>query len=743
MNVQTKSSAESLSLQKQIESGEKKKKFGTFGGVFVPTLLTILGVILFLREGWVVGNAGYLGGSLIILIAFAITGCTAVSMSGFVTNTRIGAGGAFSIISQALGLEVGGSIGIPLYFSQALAVCMYIFGFREGWLTLFSGHSPLLIDYAVYLGIFGITLVSTRFAFRIQYLILSLIVASLISVLLAAFFGSMQYPIQWWGHFEGSVENQFSGISFWGVFAVFFPASTGIMAGANMSGELKDPRKSIPKGTLAAVGVSLIVYLAVAFWLARSATPEELLNNYFVLIEKAFYSPVVLIGLLAATFSSALVSFIGAPRILEALGAHNIIFFGNWLSTRSRRGEPFHALLVTFVIVGLGLLARDLNLIAPLITMFFLITYSVINLVVLIEESIQLISYRPYLRVPKLFPLIGFLGCLFAMFIISPTFGLIAAAAIGIFYSLLLKRQLNSPFNDVRSGLFDAVAEWSAKKVILQKRESDRAWKPNFLLPIDSIDSLAGAFRLVAHLASPVGSVRLLGIQTQQDLREFEHELENAVDVYLKRKIFATSSLMEETEFADGIVRGMQALRGSFFRPNILFLELPKDVHLHQSLRRVIDVAAYSKMGVALIVYHPEARLGKEERINVWIPQPTNWEIEMKQGMVDLALLLGHRLHESWQGKLHLYMTVESRKDQQKAKKYLKRLVAVSRLRVVEQMVWVAPSFHEALEQAPSPDLTIMPMVNGKNIQEMWRLTKKTHSTCLLCQDSGNENAFA
>ena len=137
--------AESLQeqVEEQAEEVRERKLFGTFGGVFTPTLLTILGVIMYLREGWVIGNAGLLGAWLIILISFMITGFTGFSLSSITTNIRIGPGGAFSVISQSLGLEVGGSIGIPLYLAQALAVSMYIFGFRAGWQWIFPGHPGL------------------------------------------------------------------------------------------------------------------------------------------------------------------------------------------------------------------------------------------------------------------------------------------------------------------------------------------------------------------------------------------------------------------------------------------------------------------------------------------------------------------------------------------------------------------------------------------------------------------------
>ncbi|MGB5364334.1 MAG: Na-K-Cl cotransporter, partial [Aureibaculum sp.] len=126
------------------------KKFGTMAGVFTPTFLTILGVIMYIRHPWVVGNAGVVGALLIIIVAVAITLSTALSLSSITTNIRIGSGGAFSLISQSLGLEIGGAIGIPFFFSQAIAVAMYIFGFRDGLQAILTGFSPLILDVIVF-----------------------------------------------------------------------------------------------------------------------------------------------------------------------------------------------------------------------------------------------------------------------------------------------------------------------------------------------------------------------------------------------------------------------------------------------------------------------------------------------------------------------------------------------------------------------------------------------------------------
>ena len=175
-------------LQEQVEEHEEtlRKKFGTFGGVFTPTLLTILGVIMYLRLGWVMGNAGLVGGLAIIFGAFAITTFTALSMSSITTNIRIGAGGAYAIVSQSLGLEIGGAVGIPRYISQALAVTMYIFGFREGWLWVFPDHNALVVDLVAFILLWAIAYKSADLAIRVQFLIMVVIIGSLVSIAVAA-----------------------------------------------------------------------------------------------------------------------------------------------------------------------------------------------------------------------------------------------------------------------------------------------------------------------------------------------------------------------------------------------------------------------------------------------------------------------------------------------------------------------------------------------------------------------------
>ncbi|MCB0036753.1 MAG: hypothetical protein KDE51_22130, partial [Anaerolineales bacterium] len=163
-------------------AGETAVQFGTFDGVFLPTLLTILGAVMYLRTGWVVGNAGLGGALLIIGLSNLITICTGLSISSVATNIRVGAGGAFSIISQSLGLEVGGSVNLPFYVAQAISAAFYIFAFSEGWLRIFPNHSAALVTFITFGICFGIAFFSVNLAARIRYPILFIVTFSLLSV---------------------------------------------------------------------------------------------------------------------------------------------------------------------------------------------------------------------------------------------------------------------------------------------------------------------------------------------------------------------------------------------------------------------------------------------------------------------------------------------------------------------------------------------------------------------------------
>lgn len=724
----------------------KMKKFGTFGGVFTPTLLTILGVIMYLRLGWVVGNAGLLGAWLIIIVSFLITLCTALSMSSITTNIRIGAGGAYAIISQSLGLEVGGSLGIPRYISQGLAVTMYIFGFREGWLMIFPDHPAFVVDLIVFLVIYGIAYKSADLAIRTQYLIMVVIIASLASIVFAAYNDSMyQSTVEAlsWGSFQGAPETNFRGTNFWVVFAVFFPAATGIMAGANMSGELKDPRKSIPKGTLWAIGVSFVIYMLLAYWIARSASTDELVRNYNIMIDKSFWPPAVIAGVLGATFSSALASMVGSSRILFAMGQHHVLVGNHWLSYQNKIGQPRNAMIVTGILVFTSMLLRDLNAIAPLVTMFFLITYAMLNVVVIIEQRLGLISFRPIFSVHRSIPWLGLTSSVLAMFIINPTVSLISVAVVVVVYGILSRRNLETPFEDVRSGLFVSFAEWAAKHTAHLSDRQERAWKPNLLLPVVDPQSVQGIFSFVKNIAYPKGSIKLMGIGKEGEDQQLSKPLMGLSEAFQKRGVFASWTVIHTDRFADGVNFGNQALRGAFFKPNTIFLNMAEGEKPMEEYREIIREAVRLELGVLIYVPHFKSGFGKRQMINIWIrDRSPDWKIAMNIGNLDLSILVAYKLKRNWNAQIRLITVVSSAEVEKQAVHFMVELVDQARLPSIEVLVKVG-DFRDIVDDAPEADLNIFGLEHDPDFDFMHRMVDRTRTTCLFILDSGHESVLA
>ena len=722
------------------------KKFGTFGGVFTPTLLTILGVIMYLRMGWVVGNAGLLGSWLIIIVSFLITLCTALSMSAITTNIRIGAGGAYAIISQALGLEVGGSLGMPRYISQGLAVTMYIFGFREGWLGIFPTHDPFLVDICVFVFLFGIAYISANLAIKTQYVIMGVIILSLISIAVAAYNGSMEISNRdalTFGSFQGSPENDFSGSNFWIVFAVFFPAATGIMAGANMSGELKDPKKSIPLGTLWAIGVSFVIYMALAYWLARTATEYELLNNYNIIIDKAFSGPLIIAGILGATFSSALASIVGSSRILYAMGEHRVLPYSKFLAGTSSNGQPRNAMIVTGVLIFATMLLRNINAIAPLVTLFFLITYAMINIVVIIEQRLGLISYRPLFKVNRWVPWVGLISSVLAMFIINPTISWITIMIVFVVYWYLSKQNLETPFEDVRSGLFVSFAEWAAKHTWGMKSMQQRAWKPNLMVPVRDIVGARGNFQFLRNIARPKGSIKLLGIEPFTEDSKLVKELDQLSESFRDRGVFSSWTVINTEEFAKGVNYGNQALKGAFFRPNIIFLNLQNHDDFELEIRPVIKESIRLEIGILLYSGHPTARLGERNIINVWVrDRKGNWNLGWDIGNVDLSTLIAYKLKKNWDAKIRLITVIDDENEKENAGNFLNSLINLARIPKTMTEVHVG-KFKDIVETMPSADINIFGMEENLSFEFIQEMTHKTNSSCLFVKDSGHESILA
>ncbi len=701
----------------------KPSKFGTFGGVFTPDVLTILGVIMYLRLGWVVGNAGLLGAIAIIVLAKSITLCTGLSMSSITTNIKIGAGGAYSIISKSLGLEAGGSIGIPLYISQTLSAALYIIGFTEGWSTIFPGQNPLIVGTVAWLGLMALSYFSTVIAIRSQYIILAIIGVSILSFLF-----SPAEPVT-----TTQLIGSFEDASFWTVFAVFFPAVTGIMAGANLSGELKEPRKAIPQGTLSSIGVTFVIYIVMAYAASQFATPEELRNNQMVMMDKAFIGPLVLIGILAATFSSALGSIVGAPRILQALAQNKSVPFAKFFSKKVASNEPRNAIVFTGAIILISLMLGNLNALASLITLFFLITYGMLNLVVFIQQSMKVISFRPTFKIPRFVPLFGALSCLFMMFLIDPFFSIIGIITIIGLYVWLTRRGLDANWGDLRGGIFLALAE-QASRIAANFPKHKIAWKPDVLLPIEDAKVWANSLLFLRNIAFPSGSIFAFTVR-DENIDEAKDDLEKLLSPLKSDKLLVNSAVIEDKEFLHGAKLVIQILQGGTFSPNTLFLTLGSNVQKDETLSTLVNVAMQHELGIIILRQHLRTSFGLQKDINLWLrDRSPNWH---------LTVLIALQLQLNWGGKINLVTVANEEKDVQRNYKFLDRLSELTRLPAMTEFHVIVGTFTEALQKAPRADINIFGLAEDPPLKFMREVPDLCNSSCLFIRDSGKESAIA
>lgn len=464
----------------QLPSKDEATGLGTFGGVFTPSILTILGVIMYLRFGWVVGQVGLPQTMLIVTIATSITFLTALSISAIATDKVIRAGGAYYMISRSLGIETGGAVGIPLYFAQALSVALYTIGFAESVKNVFPGVSIVLVAFITTILVTALALISADFAIKAQYVIMAAIALSLFALI----FGHDVTPIP-----SDAASVDIPRVGFWAVFAVFFPAVTGIMSGVNMSGDLKDPIKSIPRGTIAAVVVGYIIYMLIPFLLvARTPTASQALLNPNELVMKRialggqYMIDSIVLGVWGATLSSAIGSILGAPRILQALARDNILpkslrwlGKGNGPSDDPRLGTMF-TLGIVLAVVMLG----SLDAIAPVLSMFFLTTYLVLNVAAGLEGFLQSPSFRPTFKVHWSLSLLGALGCIGVMFLINPVATIAALVIVGLIYFWLERRQIESTWGDVRQGIWMTVVRTALLNI--ERNPDPKNWRPHLLV---------------------------------------------------------------------------------------------------------------------------------------------------------------------------------------------------------------------------------------------------------------------
>ena len=668
---------------------EAQTGLGTFGGVYTPSILTILGVIMYLRFGWVVGNVGLFGTLIIVTLATSITFLTALSICAIATDRAVRTGGAYYMISRSLGIETGGAVGIPLYFAQALSVALYTIGFAESVVQAFDGLNQLYVALAVTVAVAILALTSASLAIRAQYFIMAAIVLSLFSF----FFGHSIEPtqVELWGASDRVSEP------FWTVFAVFFPAVTGIMAGVNMSGDLRDPVRSIPSGTLAAVGTGYLIYMVLPIFLAMRADATTLIAEPLIMQRIALWGPAILLGVWGATLSSAIGSILGAPRVLQALARDGVL--PKWMRFLGKgsgpEDEPRIGTAVTLVVVVATVYIGELNLIAPVLSMFFLTTYLVLNLAAAIEGFLQSPSFRPSFRVPWYLSLLGAVGCLAVMFLINPVATVVAALIVLAIFFWLERRELQATWGDARRGIWMAVLREGIFQ--LDHAEDTKNWRPNILVLSGAPSKRWSLVRLADALTHNRGLITVSSVlpSGSRDVAQQE-ELELTIRDYLEgRDVQALVRVITAPDPFEGAERLVETYGLGPLVPNTVLLGDSEESAHRDRYCQMLATLYQARRSVIVLRENEERQFGRRRRMDVW------WGGMQANGSLMLLLAYLLRMDRAWRNaKIHLKLIVPNAAAADAARENLKELVQKLRMEVTcDVIVADGRSFEQLLHE--------------------------------------------
>ena len=711
-------------------SPSKGHGFGT-APVFLAAISTILGAILFLRFGYAVAQTGAMGAIFLILIGHAITIPTALAIAEIATNLKVEGGGEYFIISRSFGARIGGAIGITLYLSQAISVAFYMIAFSQAFTPLFAWFQQVT----------GITpdarMISIPFTIILLLLILKKganlgvsalwVVVAFLAVSLAAFFlgrsVDQNVNLELYNHITN--PDHFSK-----VFAIIFPAFTGMTAGVGLSGDLKNPRRSIPLGTLTATLTGMIVYVLVVLKLSANATPDTLAADQLVMSKIALWGPIIPIGLAAATISSAIGSILIAPRTMQALSIDEIWpvkKINQFLKAgKGDSNEPVNATLITSIIVLTFVALGNVDFVAQIISMFFLITYGTLCLVSFLEHFAGSPSYRPTFRSKWYLSFIGAVASFYMMFQIHAPYAFMALVVMVLIYLGLKKvREDDTDLTDVFKGVLFKITR--QLHILIQRNRSTSqsdSWRPSFIAISSNTVNRIAPYDFLRWISHYYGFGSYFHFIKGPLTKENSENAKKLLDKLISQGIAAEASIYADTiispSFKTAVAQIIQA-PGVFGMENnsILFEFRPNE---NGELQNIIDgcqFAATLNFSVC-VLRSSERHFGYRKSIHIWLT-PGDYS------NANLIILLAYILMGSndWKGCEISIFAAFNEEDMTKEVNRLNMLIDRGRIPISRNNVQKMPfkkgiKAFEALvnENSQDADLVITGFSVSKSVQD-------------------------
>ncbi|MEX1013286.1 MAG: hypothetical protein WDZ27_06290 [Waddliaceae bacterium] len=601
------------------EKKEKTEGFGTIKGVLIPNITMMFGVILFLRLGVITGSSGILQMLLAIGLSFVIMTLTSLSIGSLTTNMKVGSGGVYYIISRVLGLEVGGAIGLGIYFAQIISMAMTISGFAISICELFPSLELHSVEIATLFILALLSGYSASWALRLQGVILAILLISIVSI----FFGSVEgLPV-----IEGPVMPFYSGtMTFWTTFSLFYPAMTGIEAGMAMSGSLRNPARSLFYGNLLSLVFVAFSYSAVALFAFIKIPHSSLVSDPFALLNFAASSPLVLVGIWGATLSSALGCLLGAPRMLQSMAADGVIT--QKLANVGNNPDEglFRPLVVTTILTAIVMLFTTMDQIIPMLTMICLVSYGLLNFVTAFSQLMSIPSWRPRLQFPWWASMTAVLIIIISMLMIAPGWSFITFFILLAVYFGIRAQDVESGFQDLRESFVFFLSRLTVYH-LGKPTEHALTWHLQLLALIGAPTTSQNLVRISDKLTKRSGILTFAAVVPEewQTLDRMQLTRQSFTNHFQKLGIVCLSQVYPANSMNEGYIQLIKAFGIGPIQPNTVAMEISEE-SIDSNLIELIETCRLTQKNLILMrdskkvpeSWFLKPRFDREKRIDIW-----------------------------------------------------------------------------------------------------------------------------